>query len=772
MLAGHKTFFKLSLLIILIVTVGLIPDWLQYGMFFVGGDFTSQQVPFIIETKRMLSSGAPWWSWNTYFGDNFIAAYSFYTLTSPFVWINCLFPYDWIPQSITLTLYLKFLCTGWFSYAYFRKMAVSEQMSLVGALLYSFSSFVISNINYYHFFEPLMCFPLLLIAIERYLRGERYGATALMGASFLVAFINFYFIPCSFIPAAIYTIFRITAKDIRIPFKRIIGGVLLGCSGIMMASFVILPTVLHLIGGERANADVNFKIDSYEILLWLQRFRSLFIPGVSESGNSLLWLHQACISNASHIAVFGLLLTLLYIRKNKGWLSWLVLVLITIYVTPLNGIFSLYTNPYYSRWAYALTLFIVLSSVKYIDQEGRISWKCFLFYVFLVAGVCLVSYFPVFYNWYKGGPGFPFNDICLNVLLISLILLSLLFVAFYVFRQNYYRLMTVVCAFSVLHLAVSLTIRSELFYSLPNDNLKKGLIKQYVIDNDFPRRKDAFHARTDALTRSKNYYANIGLLKNLPSVSTYNSVQNKYSRRLFFSADTIKSIQNHFNPTINRTSLDALMSVSTIIEYHDLLAKQAAVEGIKMKQETPKYTVFDFMYYIPMGFTYDSYVTETEVMDIYGKDDRSDIPLQLLANLTVKDDDAGEVGRYLPHGTPVSGNPIDSVVAERRKNVCSRFSGDTRGFEADINMTHDNYVFFSVPADPGFTVTIDCSPYLNRVVEANFGLSAILVPKGHHHISFSYLPPGLKLGTCVSCLMLLLFLLICYKESSLSNTHQ
>ena len=83
---------KLIVLIIIVLTVGLTPSWLQYDGFMLTSDFLNQQIPFIIETKRMFASGTPFWSWNTYFGDNFLAAYSFYTVTSPFVWINCLFP--------------------------------------------------------------------------------------------------------------------------------------------------------------------------------------------------------------------------------------------------------------------------------------------------------------------------------------------------------------------------------------------------------------------------------------------------------------------------------------------------------------------------------------------------------------------------------------------------------------------------------------------------------------------------------------------------------
>lgn len=57
----------------------------------------------------MLLSGKPFWSWNTYYGDNFFGGYGFYTLTSPFVWINCLFPYKYIVQGIFLTLILKYI---------------------------------------------------------------------------------------------------------------------------------------------------------------------------------------------------------------------------------------------------------------------------------------------------------------------------------------------------------------------------------------------------------------------------------------------------------------------------------------------------------------------------------------------------------------------------------------------------------------------------------------------------------------------------------------
>ena len=100
---------KYLFLIVFVVIIGSIPLFIQYGTYIHCTDFAKQQIPFIMETKRMLLSGKPFWSWNTYYGDNFFGGYGFYTLTSPFVWINCLFPYKYIVQGIFLTLILKYI---------------------------------------------------------------------------------------------------------------------------------------------------------------------------------------------------------------------------------------------------------------------------------------------------------------------------------------------------------------------------------------------------------------------------------------------------------------------------------------------------------------------------------------------------------------------------------------------------------------------------------------------------------------------------------------
>lgn len=235
------------LLTLLTVAAGTAVLFAQYGACFFWADFSQQQVPFVMETKRMLASGTPFWSWNTYYGQNFWGSYTFYTLTSPFVWLDCLFPYRWMLEVISVTLALKYACAFAAARHYFRVMGVSRGSASIGGLLYAFSSYAIVTTAYYHFLEPVIAFPLLLSAVERFVRGGRYGATALAAAVGGTVIVNYYFAIGSLVMASVYTFFRLMPRlGGRWPGAgRVAAGI--GCA----ALGVLLPTAAALHGGAR-----------------------------------------------------------------------------------------------------------------------------------------------------------------------------------------------------------------------------------------------------------------------------------------------------------------------------------------------------------------------------------------------------------------------------------------------------------------------------------------------------------------------------------------
>ncbi|MBR3081194.1 MAG: YfhO family protein [Prevotella sp.] len=746
-----------------------MPAVLQYGCFILTTDLAVQDVPFIIETKRMLMSGHPWWSWNHYIGDNFIASYSYYTVTSPFVWINCLFPEEWMLYGITFTLILKMICAGLTSYAYLRRIAISPESSITGALMYSFSSYAISNLFYYQFMEPMIAFPLLLSAIERFLNRVRFGGVCMILASFFVFFINYYFAACSMIAALIYAICRMCSREIHVKPVRIIYGLALVGIGLLLSAFILLPTTVHLMGNPRQALDPNGL--SIHIRSCIERLYTLFEPRLTE-GSNLVLIFNSFGSNAANVPVVGLLLAGLYAIRRKGWLCALMAVSLCLYLTPLNGLFSLFTDIGYTRWAYALTLFVILASMKFVDEKQPLTMRHYWIYTTICLIALAISFAYSMYEHYKlYGLAFYTSTIKINFIIQGVFLLQMGLLLAYVKHNTSSMLLKCVVLMSLVYFPLRVLMNTEVmsksFYRTPWHAY--GTVKPYLTENRLPYHKGDFEWRTDIMA----LFPNISLVKNRPGLSTYSSIQNSGMSLLLEAIGSHLGNNFWFDSVMmkNVVSYDALMSVKEIIEYDCFkqwcdtvyLSVPSRDACLGNKHPGDGYTRYDNKYYIPMGFTYDHYIPQSEIEALMEVDQQADIPLQLLANLVVPDSLIHLANTVMERGSLSKGQPIDSIVTERRKNVCTSFSGNTQGFSATVFMPKKNLLFFSVLSDKGFTAYVDGTP--TTIYPANMGLSAIMVEQGDHKIEFKYFPPGLHEGLILTIIGLTLTLLVLFIES-------
>lgn len=729
--------------IIVTVVIGAVPLFFQYGDYVLIDDYFRQQIPFIMETKRMLSSGYPFWSWNTFFGDNFIAGYSFYTLTSPFVWLNCLFPYSWLLKTLFCTLILKYICAFLTARLYLKKMNISNDVASIGGLLYAFSSYAISNSFYYHFFEPMIVFPLLLLSIERFLNKDAYCKTTLMLASFLTVFINYYFAVCSFFAAALYVLCRISfSGHLNKYLSRVPLGLLLTVAGILLDGILLLPIAYHLVGSARANQGILTGLDFTAFPFFVERLRTLFMPQVIEEKTSL-FQGTGFNSCSASLPVVGIFLAILYCYRNKkSWITVLVLVSLIAFLTPLNTVFSLFTNPNYTRWAYALTLFLTLASAKWMDahhEERQISFNAFIIYVVTTMAVLAFSLI------HGNGMQEKVNQWQFAFYFIVLVA-SLFCLAIYIRSEKPYKPLLVgifVCV--CLQMMFFHILRSDVGFSLFGDKDKANMVRPYLLENKLCRKVNntLFSYRTAFEAR----YPNLGLLTNRPSVSTFHSVLN--SNLYKFASITDSNHVEFYNAFVAKDykrSFYALMSVKENIKYQ----KQG-------------YEITESKDYIPMGFTYETYLTETVIDSLLQSPNKPDVPYAMLSNLVVPTDKEGIFSKCLTKGKgELDHSNIDSVVIERRKFSSIRFTGDTRGFFSEIILPKDNYVFYSVPADKGFSAYVD--GIQTSLYEVNLGLSAVFVPKGKHYVQFKYVPIGLKGGMILSASMLATLLLLGWHE--------
>ncbi|MDE6277812.1 MAG: YfhO family protein [Muribaculaceae bacterium] len=729
---------KLLLLIIAVLTVGLLPVWFDFGYNWANMDFATQQIPFLLETKRMLASGTPWWSWNTFLGENFIGAYAFYTITSPFVWLICLFPAKYILWGVLCSVYLKTICTGLAVFLYFRKMDFVENLCILGSLMYCFSSFFIGSLFYFHFCEPMMMFPLLLIAEEKVVHRDHRAYLWLALAVFGVIFVNFYFALSSIILGALYFFVRAASEKVLNfgVFIRSVGGVFLG---VLMASVVLFPVVCHHLGSYSANTFfyLDYRLNAL-LSSVLCDLRLLVMPDISEEPFPGFYLTPEWKSKEAFLVVFGLFSTIIYISKRRNWLTVLLAILIIMYFTPLNGLFTGFTNVHYSRWIYGLNIMMILTVMYLAKDNICVRPRDCMLYVAGVFVVVVCNYILDFRMGLKSGSVSLFTP--RKVVETLLVAINCLCLFIWTLKPRRVRgLVLMIC------LCGGLNLGASVWFLTKNGGLSmagEDFIHRELFTEEFDGGATTMNGcRVDALTNYRNY----ALLKNIPGIYGFHSSMDKRLEKIKKLVQDDYGSQ-HFTPDRLRESLGVLCSVGEIRDFRDSLIRGTRYEGgLVFEGKHGGYDEYSPTNFISMGFTYDSYILESELTAV---PDSVDKIAKMMENVVIKSEDEAVLSHYLVKGDADVSVDINEATRHRRVRTVREFAGDSRGFSCRADFDSTEFVFFSVVADPGFTAFVDGVP--TRFYEVNLGMIGMIVPPGKHKIEFNYFPVGLNFGFWVS----------------------
>ena len=204
-------------------------------------------------------------------------------------------------------------------------------------------------------------------------------------------------------------------------------------------------------------------------------------------------------------------------------------------------------------------------------------------------------------------------------------------------------------------------------------------------------------------------------------------------------------------PELSNYALRGLLSVKYLLttgkHQEDFLAE--ADEGWNYYDTRDGYLLYENENYVPMGFTYDYYLTESQYENTI-KTTRSNL---LMRALVLKDEDAETYSEYLQPLPEERLNDLyyDTYVEDcdaRRATASRVFTMTNSGFHAEIDLTRENLVFFSVPYDDGFTAYVNGEQA--DIVEVDEGLMAVLCPAGASSIDFVYQAAGLSASRMVT----------------------
>ena len=764
---------RTMLLCALTAAIFFLPFYIIDGGFFhYAGDFNSQQISFYRYMNGFIKgAGYPdgmagaarsTFSWATDLGSGAMNAYSFYLYGSPFFWLSLIFPQNWLPYLMVPLLVLKFAVAGGGAYRSLCRYVSRSDHAVLGACLYAFSGFSIYNVFFNHFIDVVALFPWMLWALDEtlYEQEEHYGLFAFwVGVNLLN---NYFFFIGQVLFLVIYFICKLTTKDfpmnvrlfVRLAFESLLGAAL---------GFVLLwPAVLSILQNPRTidlSSGWGFltysKVQQYLAILlsWILPPDSPYITSIWSEG-IIKWT-----SMSAYLPLCSLAGAMAYWRARKGDSKKRIVATCAIFalVPVLNSAFYALNSSYYARWYYMPVLILCAMTASALESPDisadeldapvrGIGW--------LMVATLAFALVPVqdsdTREWSLGVLQNPGQYAAVLSFGIGGLILYRLLCRRWRGSQAFARRMTAVvlafaCAFGMVHIGIG---------KFGQWHTDSDLVEQYTsaikLKDDLPE--------GDWRVDTYKTHDNLGLWLDKSSLQYFGSTAAPSILSFYPALGVKRDVRSE--PDISNYALRGLLSVKYLIttpeKQEDFLA--AADDGWSYYDTKDGFMLYENENYVPMGFTYDYYITE-ESYETTVKNTRANL---LMRALVLSEEDAETYGKYLEKLPEAKLDDLwyDTYVADcadRRASACSSFQMTNSGFHAEITLKKDDLVFFSVPYDDGFTAYVNGKE--TEVIRVDEGLMAVLAPAGENTIDFVYQADGYSLASKVSLAALAVFVL-------------
>ena len=757
---SHKKFWQAVGLCALTAAIFFLPFYILDGGFFhYAGDFNSQQITFYRYMNGFVKgagypdsafAGAPrnTFSWATDLGSGVMNAYSFYLYGSPFFWLSVLLPQSWLPYMMVPLLVLKFGVAGGGAFLYLRRYVKNENYAVLGACLYALSGFAVYNVFFNHFVDVVALFPYLLWALDEAIYENRHGLFAFWVAVNLLN--NYFFFVGQVIFLCIYFVCKLTAKDFRLTGRKF--GHLLWESvlGVAMGCLLLFPAVLSLLQNPRTidlSSGWGFlayaKVQQYLAILlsWILPPDSPYLTSVWSEG-VIKWT-----SMTAYLPLCSLAGAMAYWRSRKADSKKRIVAVCAVcaLVPVLNSAFYALNSSYYARWYYMPTLILAAMTVNALedpdvdlDAPARgIGWIMLATLVFAVVPVRDDTTGTWSFGVLKNPEQF---FVVLGFGLLGLMLYRYLCG---IWRQNsrFAQRMTAAvlvfaCVFSMVHIGIGKFGQWHTDSDLVEQDTNALQLKNDLPEGDY--RIDTY-----------KIHDNIGMWLDKSCLQYFGSTAAPSILSFYPGLGVKRDVRSE--PEITNYALRGLLSVEYLIttpEKRESFEDEADA-GWTYLADVDGYTLYHNDNYVPMGFTYDYYVTKT-TYEASVKTLRSNL---LLRALVLEDEDVKAYGQYL---TELPDAMLDDLhydsytqdCADRRAHSCSVFQMNNAGFHAEITLDKTNLVFFSVPYDDGFTAYVNGEK--TDILRVDEGLMAVLCPAGTSSIDFVYQAAGLSASRVVT----------------------
>ena len=595
------------------------------GVFYYYGDFNVQEIPFYQMIHSQVRDGDIGWNHLTDLGTDTLASYSFYLMGSPFFWMTIPFPNEIVPNLIGPLLILKFACAAGAAYIYLQRYVNNKYIAVLGGLLYAFSGFSIYNVFFFHFHEPMIVFPLLLAAFDSFLYDKRRGLLAV--AVFAACIVNYYFFVGQALFVLMYYLMLCFTKTYRFRIKEFLVLAFEVVVGFCATAFLLLPSVLGLMGNPRLDElpkNWDSLVYSKPQRYWLIVLSFLFpsdipaIPVFTPESNCK-W-----VSVAGWLPLLGVTGAIGYLQlKKRDWLKKFILLLILFAMIPvLNSMFQLLNSSiFYARWYYMLVLMFVLASLRAIedrevDWPRAISWSTGL----TVGATLFIGVMPKEVVNEDGTKDYSIGVqssperfwLYAMMAMLSITAFVLIYKKFW-HRRGFYVLI-ISGTLGVALVSSLLIIGNGVFVSGTTDSIKSHIInaRDKIDIDDLEEVRSDFYEDVD----------NTSMFWRVPSINCFQSSVNTSIMQFYDKVGITRDVASR--PNYSAYGLRTLLSCKYFFDdmydsnnpdFDECFTDKdgnTKMPGWKYLKTCNGFKIYENENYVPMGFAYDSYITEEE----------------------------------------------------------------------------------------------------------------------------------------------------------------
>jgi uncharacterized membrane protein YfhO len=749
----------------------------------VGDDTLTAVYPVLINTSNYIhSNGLPSWSFNSGMGQNIFPFF----LRDPFSILLYAFDKKNLVFGIGYLEFLKVILGGFLFFLYLQTLELKSIVCIIGALLFSFTGFMIVGGGRNIFSSEAVIAALLLLAFEKLYKQNSWFLFPIPVALIALSMpFNLYLYGLFITVYASLRFFEDANKiELKSLFKILRKMFLYGLLGLAISSFFLFENIYQLIESPRGSRNDTLFHTLYSAPMFkfgdfihnLTAMLRMFSSDILGGGTTYKgwWDYQE-----APLFYSGLICLLLIpqafpffnTRKKIIYSVFLMIWIIPVIFPYFRYVLWLFTVEYYRSLSFFISfafIFIALKALNYIITFRKINLPVLIATLIILA---IILFFPYFK---KGEP----NPIDNKVLNFVKMLLAIYAVFIYMLSVN--KLTQVVQLLLLLVVCLELTyfsyisVNKRILVTTKELNKKEGYGDYSVEAVNYIKLHDKGFYRIDKNYSSSPTYhrsLNDGMAQDYYGTSSYNSFNQKQYITFLEALDIIKKgneSQSRWAQGLRGRSLRE--SIGTV-KYYLVKNKtnpelETAYDSIAMFGNVK---VFRNNYFLPLGFTYDHFITRSE-FDKLSFDQKD---LTMLKSFFINDDEqktySGFTKFNLSDTLPIENFSWDycrKSVNELKKDTFNIIEKGQDFFNGTISLEKRKVVFLSIPYDKGWKALVDNKEQELKIVDA--GMSGLILDKGQHTIELKFTPRFLKTGLVISLASLLLYWFL-YSRSKKQN---